>query len=88
VVSRDGRFAELADLAARWLVGENDVGIGLLDPESGGCCDGLDREGRNENQGAESTLAGIAALQAAARSARSSSSADTEAAPTLRSAAP
>jgi hypothetical protein len=87
-VDGDERFAGLAALAARWFLGENDTGIALLDPETGGCCDGLEREGRNENQGAESTLSAIAALQAAARSARRSSSVDTEAAPTLRSAAP
>jgi hypothetical protein len=86
--SGDERFADLAALAARWFLGENDVGVALLDFESGGCCDGLELDGRNENQGAESTLAGIAAIQAAARSARSSSSAETKAAPTLRSAAP
>jgi hypothetical protein len=81
-------FSDLAALAARWFLGENDTGVPLLDLETGGCCDGLEREGRNENQGAESTLAAIAAFQAAARSAASSASIDTEAAPTFRSAAP
>jgi hypothetical protein len=84
----DLSFASLAALAARWLLGENDTGVPLLDPETGACCDGLERDGRNENRGAESTLAGIAALQAAARSAPSSWSTETDAAPTLRSAAP
>jgi hypothetical protein len=81
-------FAGLAGLAARWFLGENDTGVTLVEPESGGCCDGLQRSGRNENQGAESTLAALAAFQAAARSARSSSGAETVAAPTFRSAAP
>ena len=84
----DERFAELAQLAARWFLGENDTGVALVDPESGGCCDGLEREGRNENQGAESTIAAIAAFQAAERSAPSSSAVETVAAPTFRSAAP
>ena len=84
----DERFAELAQLAARWFLGENDTSVALVDPESGGCCDGLEREGRNENQGAESTLAAIAAFQAAERSAPRSSAAETVAAPTFRSAAP
>ena len=88
------RFAGLAELAANWFLGVNDTGVELYDPTTGGCCDGLERAGRNENQGAESTLALISALQsvretyAAARSARSSSSVSTYAAPTLRSAAP
>ncbi len=88
------RFAELAVLAASWFLGVNDTGVELLDRATGGCCDGLERKGRNENQGAESTLSLIAALQsagrvyAAARSAASSSAIETYAAPTLRSAAP
>lgn len=86
--SGEAGFAELVELATRWFLGENDGGIALLDPRSGGCRDGLEQDGRNENQGAESTLAAIAAFQAAARSARRSSSVETEAAPTLRSAAP
>ncbi len=84
----DESFAELAVLAARWFLGENDAGVTLIEDESGGCCDGLHRAGRNENQGAESTLAAIAAFQAADRSARSSSGTETVAAPTFRSAAP
>jgi hypothetical protein len=88
------RYAELAELAANWFFGLNDAGVALYDPITGGCCDGLEHAGRNENQGAESTLALISALQsvreayAAARSARSSSAVSTYAAPTLRSAAP
>jgi hypothetical protein len=84
----DPTFGGLVSLAARWFLGDNDTGVALLDPDTGGCCDGLERHGRNENQGAESTLAAIAAFQAAARSAARSSSVQTDAAPTLRSAAP
>lgn len=84
----DEHFAALCALAARWFLGANDTGAVLLDEVTGGCCDGLERDGRNENQGAESTLAALSALQAAARSARSSSSVETLAAPTARSAAP
>ncbi|MBW4722327.1 hypothetical protein [Saccharothrix obliqua] len=35
----------------------------LLDEETGGGCDGLSRDGRNRNQGAESTLALLSTLQ-------------------------
>jgi hypothetical protein len=83
-VTGDPRFRELTLRAEAWFLGVNDTGVALLDPATGACCDGLQREGRNENCGAESTLA---ALQAA-RSARSSSSVETVAAPTARSAAP
>jgi hypothetical protein len=88
------RWRELALDAVAWFLGRNDHDLSLLDPATGGTCDGLTADGRNENQGAESTLAGLAALQRArelqspARSARSSSSVDTLAAPIQRSAAP
>jgi hypothetical protein len=74
--------------AAAWFLGENDVGVPLFDPVTGGCRDGLHRDRANENEGAESTLALIAAFQAAARSAATTSAATTLAAPTQRSAAP
>ena len=52
---------------AAWFSGANDVGVALYDPMSGGGCDGLERHGRNENQGAESTLAVLTTLQQASR---------------------
>jgi hypothetical protein len=89
------RWADLTRLAAAWFLGANDTGVPLYDRASGGCCDGLMRNGRNENQGAESTLALIGAFQqarrvqaATRRRAPSSSSIETVAAPTLLSAAP
>ena len=48
-----------------WFEGANDVGVSLADPESGGCRDGLMPGGRNENQGAESTLALLSVRQQA-----------------------
>jgi hypothetical protein len=39
----------------------------MYDDTSGGGCDGLERGGRNENQGAESTLALLSTLQQARR---------------------
>jgi hypothetical protein len=40
-----------------WFMGENDLRMMLYDPETKGCCDGLESYGVNRNQGAESTLA-------------------------------
>ena len=37
--------------------GDNDAGIALYEPSTGGGCDGLHADARHENQGAESTLA-------------------------------
>jgi glycosyltransferase involved in cell wall biosynthesis len=90
----DPVWAERAQLAAAWFLGRNDVGVPLLDARTGGCRDGLERDGVNENEGAESTIALIGTLQqarrlqAAARSASISGAAPTSAAPTQRSAAP
>lgn len=90
----EARWANVCVRAAAWFLGTNDVGLPLRDAEMGGCFDGLERDGLNRNQGAESTLALISALQqarrvqAALRSAASTSSPATVAAPTCRSDAP
>ncbi len=62
-VSGDIRWADLGLNAVRWFLGANDKSLTLYDENTGGCCDGLTASGVNENQGAESTLACIAALQ-------------------------
>jgi hypothetical protein len=59
----DRRWAEGVQLAVAWFLGDNDAGTPLHDAESGGGCDGLEPAGRNENQGAESTLAVLSTLQ-------------------------
>ena len=41
----------------QWFLGNNDLGLSLYDPRTGGSADGLHSEGINLNQGAESTLA-------------------------------
>ncbi len=56
-------WADGVELAAAWFHGANDAGVALDDPRSGGCCDGLHADGRNENQGAESTLAMLSTFQ-------------------------
>jgi hypothetical protein len=52
---------------AEWFLGNNDSHIALHDAFSGGGFDGLESDGRNENQGAESTLAMISTFQQAHR---------------------
>lgn len=44
-----------------WFRGANDLGLDLIDPETGGCRDGLNPQGVNRNQGAESILAYVLA---------------------------
>lgn len=53
------------ELAAAWFTGSNDSGQVMYDPDGGGGYDGLERAGRNQNQGAESTLAMISTFQLA-----------------------
>ncbi|GAA4252556.1 glycosyltransferase [Dactylosporangium darangshiense] len=53
--------------AVDWFMGNNDTGVALYDPGTGGGYDGLTADGRNANQGAESTLAALATLQYARR---------------------
>ncbi|WP_261560263.1 glycosyltransferase [Frankia tisae] len=50
-----------------WFLGENDNGTPLIDAATGGCYDGLEPEGCNANQGAESTLALLSTAQHARR---------------------
>jgi hypothetical protein len=57
------RWLAGVELAIRWFHGDNDAGVALFDPASGGGYDGLTADGRNTNQGAESTLALIATEQ-------------------------
>jgi hypothetical protein len=45
-----------------WFLGRNDLGQELYDPSTGGCCDGLQEDRINRNQGAESTLAFLLSL--------------------------
>ncbi len=44
-------------LSYQWFLGENTLRVPLYDHETKGCCDGLQPQGINRNQGAESTLA-------------------------------
>jgi len=51
-----------AHRAFEWFMGENDLGVPMFDPATGGCYDGLEPDGINQNQGAESTIAYMLAL--------------------------
>jgi glycosyltransferase involved in cell wall biosynthesis len=66
-VTGEREWAEHALRAAAWFLGENDVGVSLFDWSSGGGRDGLKSNGVNRDQGAESTLALVTALQQARR---------------------
>jgi hypothetical protein len=59
----DRRWKDAVAMAGRWFMGDNDAGLSLYDPLTGGCGDGLGRDYANLNQGAESTLAALSVLQ-------------------------
>lgn len=50
-------YIRYAGAAMDWFYGRNAQGLALVDPQTGGCYDGLTAGGVNENQGAESLLA-------------------------------
>ena len=58
-----GRYLDAAEAAYGWFLGDNDLGVVMIDPIRGACYDGLMPTGPNRNQGAESTLAWLAALE-------------------------
>lgn len=60
----DPQWHEGVRMAAFWFLGDNDSGVAMLDGAGGGY-DGLEPHGRNDNRGAESTLAALATFQRA-----------------------
>lgn len=62
----DDQWAAGIVAAARWFDGENDAGVAMFDPATGGGYDGLHARAANQNQGCESTLALITTRQWAA----------------------
>jgi hypothetical protein len=64
-ITRQSSWLTGVDLAWDWFGGDNDSATPMFDPHTGGGYDGLERHGRNLNQGAESTLAMLATAQQA-----------------------
>jgi len=50
------RYYDLAFKAFEWFLGRNRLGLPLYDSDTGGCYDGLEPNGVNLNQGAESAI--------------------------------
>jgi hypothetical protein len=59
------RWAAGLQMADAWFDGDNDAGAVMWDPTTGGGYDGLEHNGPNRNQGAESTIALISTRQQA-----------------------
>jgi glycosyltransferase involved in cell wall biosynthesis len=56
-VTGEERCYHEARLCFDWFLGRNDLQVPLFDSATGGCCDALTSVGRNQNEGAESTVA-------------------------------
>jgi hypothetical protein len=55
-ITGDEAMLKLARRSFAWYAGENSCHKSLIDPETGGCYDGIMAEGMNRNQGAESIV--------------------------------
>jgi hypothetical protein len=64
-ITGDAAWAEVVLRSLAWFAGENDSGTPMVDSTTGAGFDGLEPGGRNENCGAESTLAALATAQSA-----------------------
>ena len=62
VATGDIKWFQEAQRCLGWFLGRNDLNVSLYDFETGGCCDGLQPDGVNENQGAESTISWLISL--------------------------
>ena len=62
-VTEDAGYRRAAESAYAWFLGENETGLVVAIPETGGCHDGLEEDRVNLNQGAESTLMWLTALE-------------------------
>lgn len=61
-ITGQNHWVESARTAFDWFLGRNHLEEWVYDTATGGCRDGLHRERRNENQGAEATLSFLTAL--------------------------
>lgn len=62
-ITGDDYWEEVIDLSVNWFLGNNDVGLCMINADTGGGYDGLRPTSVNLNQGAESTLAMISTMQ-------------------------
>lgn len=73
LITGEDRWKNALVRCGEWLQGRNDRGARMYDPVTGATSDGLMETGTNHNSGAESTIAGLAVLQACDRVASGAS---------------
>ena len=66
-ITDDPSWRDVVATAWAWFMGDNDASTPMVDLGSGAGFDGLETDGRNENRGAESTLAALSTYQQARR---------------------
>jgi hypothetical protein len=66
-ITDDPSWRDTVAMAWAWFMGDNDASTPMVDLRSGAGFDGLETDGRNENRGAESTLAALSTYQQARR---------------------
>ena len=62
-VTADVAYRRAAESAYAWFLGDNEGDTVVADVVTGGCHDGLEEGGVNQNQGAESTLMWLTAVE-------------------------
>jgi uncharacterized protein YyaL (SSP411 family) len=66
-ITSEPEWRDVVASAWAWFEGDNDSTTAMFDATTGAGFDGLESEGRNENRGAESTLAALSTYQQARR---------------------
>jgi len=62
-VTGAARYVAAMERCFAWFLGANDLGLYVANPVRGACCDGLTPHGVNVNEGAESTLMWLTAVE-------------------------
>lgn len=62
IETKDKKWFKESERCLSWFLGHNDIQLPVCDHKTGGCADGLESQGINGNQGAESTLSWIISL--------------------------
>ena len=62
-ITGHARYRDAMEMAYGWFLGQNDAHAPVADPSSGACGDGIGPAGVSRNQGAESTLMWLMALE-------------------------
>jgi hypothetical protein len=66
-ISGSEKYWDAAKYCFQWYLGQNIAGASMIDPETGGCRDGITRYGINGNEGAESIVCWLTAALLAER---------------------